>query len=162
MSLSHKKGPEIAGPPIHLHSGRVADRDEEAVRWLEEGRPSLMEGEQPGLLSTGPAHTPRRLHQENGHSVGAHLFVDVLDQLRSLLHPGLHQVSLALCLCFPSGGQSEVRLGVDVVKSSSWHQQLSSLQLHVLQEGQTALTLPRTDTLPQVTLTAAASASRAF
>lgn len=66
MSLSHKKGPEIAGPPIHLHSAGIADADEEAVRGLEEGGPGLMEGEQPGLLSSRPAHAPGRLHQEDG------------------------------------------------------------------------------------------------
>lgn len=75
------------------------------------------------------------------------LLVDVLDELCSFL---LYCVSIRLPLCLPSREQPEIGLGVDVVEASAGHQQLSSPQLHVLQEGQTSLALPRSDPLPQV------------
>lgn len=80
----------------------------------------------------------------------SNLLVDILDKLCSVLLLCFHCLSIRLPVCLPSGGQSEIGLGIDVVEACLGHQQLSRPQLHVLQEGQTSLALPRSDSLPQV------------
>lgn len=72
----------------------------------------------------------------------SHLLVDVLDELCRFL-----RLSVSLL----AGGQPEVGLGVDVVEARLRRLQLPGPQLHVLQEGQAPLALPRPDPHPQVT-----------
>ena len=73
LTLAHQEGPEVARPAVHLHGAGVADRDEEAVSRLEEGGAGLVQGEEAGLLTPGPAGAAGRLHQQDGHRVGTHL-----------------------------------------------------------------------------------------
>lgn len=84
-------------------------------------------------------------HRSGSRCTQPNLLVDVLDKLGFFFPP----------LRLPRGGQSEVGLAVDVVEACSGHQQFSSPQLHVLQEGQTSVALPLPDSLPQVAPAAA-------
>lgn len=82
------------------------------------------------------------------------LLVDVLDKLCSFFLLWFHRLPIRLPVRLPAGGQSEVGLGIDVVEACLGHQQLSRPQLHVLQERQTSLALPRSDPLTHVPLAA--------
>lgn len=73
--LSHQEGAEVARPAVQLHAAGVADGDKEAVGGLQEGRASLVQGEEAGFLTLGPADAPGGFHQQDGHRVGTHLQV---------------------------------------------------------------------------------------
>lgn len=74
-SLAHQEDAEVARPAVQLHAASVADGDKEAVGRLQEGRASLVQGEEAGLLTPRPADAPGGFHQQDGHCVGTHLWV---------------------------------------------------------------------------------------
>lgn len=72
-SLAHQEGAKVAGSAVQLHDAGVADGDKEAVSWLQEGRAGLVQGEEAGFLTPGPADAAGGFHQQDGHRVGTHL-----------------------------------------------------------------------------------------
>lgn len=79
-SLAHQEGTEVARPAVQLHAAGVADGDKEAVGRLQEGRAGLVQGEEAGLLTPGPADAPGGFHQQDGHRVGTHLWVAMVEK----------------------------------------------------------------------------------
>lgn len=136
--LADEKRPKETALFVHVHSGGVGHCDEQAVASAEREQPPLVSGVERKLGAPGPAGGSARLHQQDGNWVGAHLFIDVLQQGS----PSVFRLLAVLALLLQGVGVSEVRLGVDVVQAGLRHHQLPVHQLDVLEEGQPLLPLP--------------------